>query len=566
MDDNYLGWSALIAPVIMGNADRPELGDGADQLVLPHGPGDRPAVRPDHVPVGQPRRPRAGRHAGAGAAVPRGRRSHRRGRPVRARAPAGQRAGAAGRRRALPQPQRARRGGRRPSRRTWPVSAPGRRRLGRRPRRAAAARRGRHDPRRQPGAARLGRPARAGPAPEPTCSPWAGASTGRRTCRRCCTCRAGSTRSRSSCAARTAACPCSCRPSCTRPPTAGDASTWRCPGRPSGRGTSASCSRRGTAADRSADQLRALQATTAALSQGVGTDGVVRALVDTAVSHLGRRGVRWVAAEDGTLVRRARPAGAGRRAPRSAPTGPRTSSRRTPSSARRRASWSCGLGPADAPRGTLVLSPRDDAFDVGVLTAVGQQAGLALERARLFDQKASVAHELQHALLTPTSGRRPVHRDHRVPPGVRRSRSAATGTTRSSLDDDVLAVVGRRRRRRACTPPPRWVSCAARSVPPPGRGRSGRPAHAAGPVREPRRPSASWRRSPTPRSTWDRARPVRVRGPPAAAAAHGRRRARVPLGGPVHALGVGAGPDRGGRRPRPGGPPRALHGRPRGAS
>lgn len=27
MDDNYLGWSAFIAPVIMGNSDRPELGD-----------------------------------------------------------------------------------------------------------------------------------------------------------------------------------------------------------------------------------------------------------------------------------------------------------------------------------------------------------------------------------------------------------------------------------------------------------------------------------------------------------------------------------------------------------
>jgi sigma-B regulation protein RsbQ len=27
MDDNYLGWSAFIAPVIMGNADRPELGE-----------------------------------------------------------------------------------------------------------------------------------------------------------------------------------------------------------------------------------------------------------------------------------------------------------------------------------------------------------------------------------------------------------------------------------------------------------------------------------------------------------------------------------------------------------
>ena len=42
MDSNYLGWSSAMAPVIMGNADRPELGAGADQQLLPGRPGDRP--------------------------------------------------------------------------------------------------------------------------------------------------------------------------------------------------------------------------------------------------------------------------------------------------------------------------------------------------------------------------------------------------------------------------------------------------------------------------------------------------------------------------------------------
>ena len=35
MDSNYLGWSSAMAPVIMGNADRPELGEELDQQLLP---------------------------------------------------------------------------------------------------------------------------------------------------------------------------------------------------------------------------------------------------------------------------------------------------------------------------------------------------------------------------------------------------------------------------------------------------------------------------------------------------------------------------------------------------
>ena len=54
-------------------------------------------------------------------------------------------------------------------------------------------------------------------------------------------------------------------------------------------------------------------------------------------------------------------------------------------------------------QGVLSLAPRTDAgadpLDLEVLTAVGQQAGLALERAQLYEQSASVAHELQRSLL-----------------------------------------------------------------------------------------------------------------------------------------------------------------------
>ena len=65
LDSNYLGWSSAMAPVIMGNA-RPAGARGrAHEQLLPHRPGDRAALRPRDVPLRQPRRPRAGRHADA---------------------------------------------------------------------------------------------------------------------------------------------------------------------------------------------------------------------------------------------------------------------------------------------------------------------------------------------------------------------------------------------------------------------------------------------------------------------------------------------------------------------
>ena len=56
LESNYLGWSGAMAPVIMGNPDRPELGAELTEL-LPDRSRDRPPVRPGHLPVGHPRRP-----------------------------------------------------------------------------------------------------------------------------------------------------------------------------------------------------------------------------------------------------------------------------------------------------------------------------------------------------------------------------------------------------------------------------------------------------------------------------------------------------------------------------
>ena len=55
LDSNYLGWSAAMAPVIMGNPDRPELGEELTNSFCRTDPRDRAGVRPDHLPVRQPR-------------------------------------------------------------------------------------------------------------------------------------------------------------------------------------------------------------------------------------------------------------------------------------------------------------------------------------------------------------------------------------------------------------------------------------------------------------------------------------------------------------------------------
>ncbi len=108
MDSNYLGWSGAMAPVIMGNADRPELGDELTNSFCRADPDIARALRRGDVPLRQPRRPRAASDAEPGPAVLRRRHRARRGRRVRRRAAAEQQLRRARRHRALPEPERAR--------------------------------------------------------------------------------------------------------------------------------------------------------------------------------------------------------------------------------------------------------------------------------------------------------------------------------------------------------------------------------------------------------------------------------------------------------------------------
>ncbi len=85
LDSNYLGWSAAMAPVIMGNPDRPELGAELTNSFCRTDPAIAPVFAQRHVPVRQPRRPRRGQRAHAGAAVREGRHRPAGGRRVRPR-------------------------------------------------------------------------------------------------------------------------------------------------------------------------------------------------------------------------------------------------------------------------------------------------------------------------------------------------------------------------------------------------------------------------------------------------------------------------------------------------
>ena len=57
MDKNYIGWANFLAPAIMKNPDRPELGEELHRELLLDRPGDRAAVRRGDVLRRQPRRP-----------------------------------------------------------------------------------------------------------------------------------------------------------------------------------------------------------------------------------------------------------------------------------------------------------------------------------------------------------------------------------------------------------------------------------------------------------------------------------------------------------------------------
>ncbi len=170
------------------------------------------------------------------------------------------------------------------------------------------------------------------------------------------------------------------------------------------------------AAERAADQVKALQEVTAALSRTVGVPGVLDELRDAAVRLGAATASVWLRGPDERFVPHA---GSDASAALRASVLPLLDRAAVQHSGR----VTVPLRGRAALQGVLVVVPREDAgadpLDLEVLTAVGQQAGLALDRAQLYEQSASVAHELQRSLLTgehPADDRFEVATEYR--PGV----------------------------------------------------------------------------------------------------------------------------------------------------
>lgn len=191
-------------------------------------------------------------------------------------------------------------------------------------------------------------------------------------------------------------------------------------------------------ADTAARRTRVLQEVTAALSAGVGQDGVAAALLGATRSLTARAATCWLADARGRLV------------PHAA-TGEDVGTHVLPAR-----TWPAGavhhegrilvpLHGQSALLGVLALLPDDgpggEPPDMAVLTAVGQQAGIALDRARFFDRSAAIAHQLQQALIT-----LPLPQDDRFVvstaywPGEEPLEVGGDWHDAFLLDDQVLAV------------------------------------------------------------------------------------------------------------------------------
>ncbi|WP_432537430.1 ATP-binding SpoIIE family protein phosphatase [Kineococcus arenarius] len=151
-------------------------------------------------------------------------------------------------------------------------------------------------------------------------------------------------------------------------------------------------------AERSEARLRALQAVTAALSRAVGVDGVADALLRTAVAPLGASaGTVWLTGDDGGLSpRRSTGAVVELRPP---PFGEVVHGEPVLVGE----DLLVPLRGQTALHGVLALTLDRAAGaeppSVDVHTAVGQQAGLALDRAHRYEERAGIAEQLQRSLL-----------------------------------------------------------------------------------------------------------------------------------------------------------------------
>ncbi|GEA88079.1 SpoIIE family protein phosphatase [Cellulomonas cellasea] len=197
------------------------------------------------------------------------------------------------------------------------------------------------------------------------------------------------------------------------------------------------------AADRAADQVRVLQRATSALSRATGIRGVAHAVLDAAVADLGARAATlWLADGSGAL-RLHGSLGERTNEVGGLPSDPVLRQRQAVPDGDRVVvplHGQAGL------QGVLALVPRDDPgaepLPLEVVTALGEQAGLALHRAELYEHSATVAHELQHSLLAhdpPVDPRFEVTTAYR--PGVEALDVGGDWHDAFLADDSVLSVV-----------------------------------------------------------------------------------------------------------------------------
>jgi hypothetical protein len=141
-------------------------------------------------------------------------------------------------------------------------------------------------------------------------------------------------------------------------------------------------------ADRAASRLRGLQHVTAALSRAVGVQAVASALVDAVRAGLGATGVDLRLDDPAQHPGRPDP-----------PLDPVESEPAFLDDS----TVQVPLHGQFQRQGVLTLTfaggPGADVPDLDLLTAVGQQSGLALDRARLHDERSGIAYELQRSLL-----------------------------------------------------------------------------------------------------------------------------------------------------------------------
>ncbi|MCU1431379.1 MAG: hypothetical protein JWP95_484 [Actinotalea sp.] len=196
-------------------------------------------------------------------------------------------------------------------------------------------------------------------------------------------------------------------------------------------------------AELAATHTRMLQVVTASLSRAAHLDAVVDALLSAATGPLGARAATYWASE--------RPDGLVPRASRGEEPGASTRPSALAALRGRSALHDGGrvlvpLHGLSSLQGVLSLQPRDDAaiedVPLEVLTAVGQHAGLALDRAHLYEQSTQVAHQLQQSLLTaetPEDERFVVTTAYR--PGVVTLQVGGDWYDAFLVQDEVLAVV-----------------------------------------------------------------------------------------------------------------------------